>query len=494
MKLKITAAEAVLIERSTLTSGMVGKAVKLAFSGEWNGLTKAIVFRAGSVAVDDFLPEGEEVETTIPKKVMRPKQRLEIGVVGYDADETVVIPTVWCDCGIIAQGAETSGNMTEGDNLSFFDKAMLALDETKGIAEEVRSAAENGEFNGKSAYEIAVRNGFEGTEQEWLDSIMSGASAYDIAVENGFEGSEKEWLASLKGEKGETGETGAQGPQGVQGLQGTQGPQGPKGDAGATGSKGDKGDKGDTGPQGPQGETGEKGDKGDKGDTGATGPQGVQGIQGIQGEPGKAFSIYKTYASVSAMNADAANVPEGNFVLIVSDVEDEDNAKLYVKGASEFSFLTDMSGAQGMQGPQGPQGIQGEQGEKGETGAQGPQGETGPQGPQGTTGATGAQGPAGPVFTPEVSDVGELFWTNNGGLQNPPSVNIKGPKGDTGATGPQGVQGIQGPQGPQGETGEKGPAGADGATAAEVIAALPTETWTFTLSDGSTVDKVVPLV
>ena len=72
-----------------------------------------------------------------------------------------------------------------------------------------------------------------------------------------------------------------------------------------------------------------------------------------------------------------------------------------------------------------------------------------------------------------------------------------------GKTGPQGPQGETGPQGPQGETGATGatgatgPAGADGkdgATAAEVIAALTNEVWTFTLSDGSTVDKVVPLV
>ena len=33
-----------------------------------------------------------------------------------------------------------------------------------------------------------------------------GASAYEIAVENGYTGTEAEWLSSLKGEKGDTGE------------------------------------------------------------------------------------------------------------------------------------------------------------------------------------------------------------------------------------------------------------------------------------------------
>ena len=51
-------------------------------------------------------------------------------------------------------------------------------------------------IEGDSAYEIAVKNGFVGSEQEWLDSLKS-KSAYELAVENGFVGTEEEWLASL---------------------------------------------------------------------------------------------------------------------------------------------------------------------------------------------------------------------------------------------------------------------------------------------------------
>lgn len=65
---------------------------------------------------------------------------------------------------------------------------------------------------GESAYYVAVANGFEGTEAEWLESLKgptgdSGESAYDVAVANGFEGTEAEWLESLKGPKGDTGES-----------------------------------------------------------------------------------------------------------------------------------------------------------------------------------------------------------------------------------------------------------------------------------------------
>jgi hypothetical protein len=99
------------------------------------------------------------------------------------------------------------------------------------------------------------------------------------------------------------------------------------------------------------------------------------------------------------MEQDAANVPEGKFVIIASNVEDPDNAKLYVKNSEgTFTFQADLSGATGIQGPTGatgPVGPTGETGATGPTGADGPTGATGETGPTGPTGATGATGPTG---------------------------------------------------------------------------------------------------
>ena len=50
--------------------------------------------------------------------------------------------------------------------------------------------------HGKSAYELALENGFIGTEAEWITSL-TGSSAYQIALNNGFVGTETEWLTSL---------------------------------------------------------------------------------------------------------------------------------------------------------------------------------------------------------------------------------------------------------------------------------------------------------
>src|SRR5690554_3120357 len=114
----------------------------------------------------------------------------------------------------------------------------------------------------------ALTRGLEGTSvQEWtVGSVIYGSltagvlqemhdrpagapgedgkSAYEVAAENGFEGSEEDWLASLKGEPGEKGEKGDKGDPGE------PGPKGDKGDPGEPGPKGDKGDKGDPGEAG----------------------------------------------------------------------------------------------------------------------------------------------------------------------------------------------------------------------------------------------------
>lgn len=112
---------------------------------------------------------------------------------------------------------------------------------------------------GESAYEVAVKNGFEGTEEEWLASLkgeqgdvgIQGKSAYDIAVEQGYMYGPEVWLASLVGPKGPKGDVGDQGKSAyaaavdngykgtkaqwlasLKGEQGKQGEQGPKGENG----------------------------------------------------------------------------------------------------------------------------------------------------------------------------------------------------------------------------------------------------------------------
>jgi hypothetical protein len=111
----------------------------------------------------------------------------------------------------------------------------------------------------------------------------NGRSAYEIAVLNGFVGTETQWLLSLVGATGPQGIPGTNGANGATGPQGPQGIQGPTGNDGATGSQGPIGL---TGPQGIPGTNGANGATGPQGLIGLTGPQGPQGIQGPAGATG----------------------------------------------------------------------------------------------------------------------------------------------------------------------------------------------------------------
>lgn len=68
---------------------------------------------------------------------------------------------------------------------------------------------------------------------------------------------------------------------------------------------------------------------------------------------GDAFTYKKEYPSVAAMEADwgTADVKLGEYVLInTNDVEDPDDAKVYLKTQEGWKFIVDLSGIQGIQG------------------------------------------------------------------------------------------------------------------------------------------------
>lgn len=77
-----------------------------------------------------------------------------------------------------------------------------ALNQLQTEMDTINTEASSGAFNGKSAYQVALDNGFVGTQAQWLISLI-----------------------------GPTGATGAAGSTGPQGVSGPQGPQGPAGGA-----------------------------------------------------------------------------------------------------------------------------------------------------------------------------------------------------------------------------------------------------------------------
>ena len=107
--------------------------------------------------------------------------------------------------------------------------------------------------------------------------VANGASAYEIAVKLGYQGDITSWITSLKGAQGLQGVPGLLGPQGVPGLQGPKGEPGTNGSNGSNGNDGADGADGAPGAAGAPGAPGLPGDQGPKGDTGAQGPKGTNG-------------------------------------------------------------------------------------------------------------------------------------------------------------------------------------------------------------------------
>jgi len=91
------------------------------------------------------------------------------------------------------------------------------------------------EMSNGTTFEAFIEAGEGGSGTPGAD----GKSAYQVAVDNGFTGTEAQWLASLVG------------PAGADGADGQDGA------TGAAGAKGDKGDKGDTGAAGTNGTNGQ---------------------------------------------------------------------------------------------------------------------------------------------------------------------------------------------------------------------------------------------
>lgn len=106
----------------------------------------------------------------------------------------------------------------DGDELYTRVSAEFLVKERPRPAEYVYTETEELTWNALDERIKALEEG-GGPDEPGKD----GASAYEIAVEHGFEGTEEEWLESLKGEPGKDGITGEPGKDGANGQDGAPG-------------------------------------------------------------------------------------------------------------------------------------------------------------------------------------------------------------------------------------------------------------------------------
>ena len=294
MKFLVKQQKIEVLEREVIASDQIAfVSVKFVFDGAWKTLHKVVQFTQCEETYNVVL--GTEGTTCLLPAELHPGA-VKMSVFGYDAesDTTLRATTVPVTLHIRPSGFVEDGTTSIPPTPDLYTQLLKKLDEKaaglqngkdgfspKVKAEQMESGVvitivdadgetsatlhngANGEkgTDGKSAYQIAVEQGYQGSESDWLSSLKGdkgekgntgakgnpgqdgaeGKSAYAIAVEHGYEASEDEWLLSLKGEKGDTGERGEKGEKGDpgdRGLQGVPGEKGEKGDTGVAGKDG----------------------------------------------------------------------------------------------------------------------------------------------------------------------------------------------------------------------------------------------------------------
>ena len=177
--LKLIADERQLTARMTtrLTTDSVGLVARLCLSENFDGLAVTVCFKAGDVAADVPILDGTEI--TVPSQCFAAEgEVLYAGVYASNAEGTIVIPTVWAQCGTIRKGTLPSGVDPQGPEPDWTARVLSAAADAVATAQSVRDDADAGAFDGPT------------------------------------------------GPQGPQGETGPEGPQGETGPQGQQGPAG----------------------------------------------------------------------------------------------------------------------------------------------------------------------------------------------------------------------------------------------------------------------------
>ena len=213
--------------------------IHFVFDNSWKPLHKVVQFTQDEFTYNRVLG-FDETSCLLPAELAA--GAVKMSLFGYDAEssETVRATTVVKTLHIRPSG---------------FDGESSNVPPTPDLYQQLLQKISKKGADGKSAFEIAVGNGFVGTEAEWLESLkgkdgkdgtdgqpgkdgidgtngqdgkdgIDGKSAYEIAIANGYFGTEAEWLESLRGSDGKDGIDGQPGKDGIDGTNGQDGKDG----------------------------------------------------------------------------------------------------------------------------------------------------------------------------------------------------------------------------------------------------------------------------
>ena len=191
------------LEREVIASDQIAfVSVKFVFDGAWKTLHKVVQFTQCEETYNVVL--GIDGTTCLLPAELHPGA-VKMSLFGYDAesDTTVRATTVPVTLHIRPSGFIADGDTSIPPTPDLYTQLLKKLSEMQTGA--------NGK-DGRSAYEIAIENGFVGTVAEWLESLKG---------RNGIDG--KDGKDGLPGKDGTNGKDGLPGKDGRDGRDGKDG-------------------------------------------------------------------------------------------------------------------------------------------------------------------------------------------------------------------------------------------------------------------------------
>lgn len=176
------------------------------FSSDWNDKEKTATFYKYGVTATVLL--DEQNCCFIPSKFLKTSNRMElqVGVFGVNGDSVITSTLVTIP---LVGGSDTDGTEVEVE-YNLFEQIMQRIDQVKKgeVEPELIQAAVN-EYISEHPFDDVIVSNIADYVTEHIDDLKgdkgdngtNGKSAYQIAVDNGYSGTETEWIDSLKSDK-----------------------------------------------------------------------------------------------------------------------------------------------------------------------------------------------------------------------------------------------------------------------------------------------------
>ena len=204
MKFLVKQQKIEVLEREIIASDQIAfVSVKFVFDGAWKTLHKVVQFTQCEETYNLVL--GIDGTTCLLPAELHPGA-VKMSLFGYDAesDTTLRATTVPVTLHIRPSGFVADGDTPIPPTPDLYTQLLKKLS-------EIQTGA-NGK-DGRSAYEIAIENGFVGTVAEWLESLKGRDGKDGLSGKNGKDG--EDGLPGKDGTNGKDGKDGRDGKDGV---------------------------------------------------------------------------------------------------------------------------------------------------------------------------------------------------------------------------------------------------------------------------------------